>query len=67
VTLLYGPFLTSLGVRIEHDFAAVMNSASFAGSGQEEDGDTHYQDSFSVLEVSRAEQSGWVGGWIFDY
>ena len=42
----------TLGARIERELLAVMNSASFAGSGHDEDSDTYYEDTFSVLEVS---------------
>ena len=51
--LLFGSFLGVLGARIESACADELNSASFAGSGLEEDCDTHCEDRLSVLEVRR--------------
>mmetsp|Transcript_27836 Transcript_27836/g.47042 ORF Transcript_27836/g.47042 Transcript_27836/m.47042 type:complete len:366 (+) Transcript_27836:77-1174(+) len=50
IEVLYGEFLEELGARIEQDVAAAMNSASFAGSGQDDDCDDYYDDRFTILE-----------------
>ena len=54
VDIIYADFLKVLGTRIERDLAAVMNSASFAGSGEDQDCDTCYEERFSVLEVGKS-------------